>query len=50
MSFTIFAVTAVGVLRQVRHGNYAELSISFRECIFGIAEEIGSVPVVIGAR
>ena len=45
-----FAIPVVGVLRQVRHRDDAELADFCQGVHLGIAEEIGAIPDVIGAR
>jgi len=44
-----FSISAVGILREVRHRNHAELADFLDGVHLGIAEEIGPVPDVISA-
>src|SRR4029077_14868519 len=46
----LFAMSAVGILRQVRHGNHAELANFLEGVHLGIAEEIDAATGVILAR
>ena len=51
MSLSIsFAISSVGILREVRDGNHAEFADFLQRVHLGIAEKIGAVADVIGAR
>ena len=45
-----FAISGVGKLRKVRYGNDAKLADFLEGVHLGIAEKIGAIPDVIGAR
>jgi len=49
-SINSLAISAVGVLREVRHRDHAELADFLEGVHLGIAKEIGAVPDVISAR